>query len=358
MLSKRVREMISSGDAYPLASSYKVDREMVKMCSNENPFGASPKAVEAVKSEAENINKYPKSTSGDLKEAIADSLGVNPLQICVGNGSDELMDLSCKAFLDPGDTVLIPVPTFSQYALAAKANAMKTKSVQMKDFRLNANELVEAMSDCEMIFLARPNNPTGRSLSEEGLRKLLDTGKMIVVDEAYGDFSGDSVVDFISDYGNLLVLKTFSKAYGLAGLRVGYGMAGKDLVEGLERVRPPFSVNRIAQKAALAALKDEEFLEKTLNTVREGRKYLTNRLEELGFKVIPSEANFLMVSPAPLGSDANELCKYLEDRGIMIRNLSGFEGVGARWVRITVGKESENKRLIEVLTKRYGGEEK
>lgn len=356
MLSQRVREMMAAGDSYPLASSYESERDVIKMASNENPFGPSPKAVEAVKSEIENLDEYPEPSSWELKEAIGDSLGVNPYQICLGNGSDEIMDLACKAFLDPGDSVLLPIPTFSQYGLAAKANAMNTETVQMDNFRWDVDSLLKAMGGVQMVFLGRPNNPTGRSIDKEELKKLLESGKMVIVDEAYGEFSGDSVVDWIGDYENLLVLKTFSKAYGLAGLRVGYGVGEKRLIKGLELVRPPFSVNRLAQSAACAALDDKEFLGKTLETVHQGREYISEQLKKLGFEVVPSEANFIMASPEPLGTNAPELCEYLSERGILIRDLSGFEGAGQKWVRITVGTRDQNKRLIEVLRKKYGGD--
>lgn len=355
MISKRVREMIEEGAAYPLAeSSEEEEREFIKLCSNENPYGPSPKAIRAVKQGAEDVKKYPKSNAVRLKEAIADYVGVEPFQVCVGNGSDEVMDLACKAFMDPGDTALIPIPTFSQYELACRANAMELNFVELEDYQWSSEDLIEGIEGCRITFLGRPNNPTGNSLGEDGLEDLLETGKMIMVDEAYGEFSDYSVVDWIEDYENLLVLRTFSKAFGLAGLRVGYGIGNVELIKALERVRPPFSVNSLAQEAAIAALEDIEFMERSREKILEGRKNLQEELEDIGFDILDSSANFVMASPSTFGLNASDVCDFLAREGILIRNLSGFRGANSEWIRITVGKPDENKRLIEGLKKCIG----
>lgn len=350
MISKRVREMIEDGASYPLASSSDEEEiEFTKLCSNENPYGPSPKAIETIKSESENVGEYPESSSRELKEAISDYIGTSPVQICVGNGSDEIMDLACKSTMDPGDSALIPIPTFSQYALCCRANAMSVNYVELEDYRWNTQDLIEGMKNSKVVFIGRPNNPTGNSIDEEGLKELLDVGKMVIVDEAYVEFADYTVVDWVQDYDNLLVLRTFSKMFGLAGLRVGYGVCNSELATALERVRPPFSVNRLAQNAAVAALEDEEFLKKTRKAILDGREYLSDELEKLGFEVLSSDANFLMASPSPLGMDASDVCNYLSRKGILIRNLSGFKGVGSEWVRITVGKPDQNESLINAL---------
>lgn len=354
MISDRVREMVEEGAAYPLARSAK-DEELVKLCSNENPYGPSPKAVEAIREELEELGRYPESFPIELKEAIGDRLGVSSSQVCVGNGSDEIMDLACKAFMNPGEGALIPIPSFSWYELTCRINAMEPKFVELQDFRWSSDDLVDEMGDASLTFIGRPNNPTGNSIEEEGLKELLDTGKTVVVDEAYADFSDYSVVSWIEDYDNLVVLRTFSKLFGLGGLRIGYGLGNAELVMALERVRPPFSVNHLAQTAAIAALEDEEFLEESREAILEGRDYLEEELENLGFEVLPSDANFLMASPRPLGWDAAEICDYLAEEGILIRNLSGFRGVGPDWVRITVGRPEDNELLIEALRKRIEG---
>lgn len=358
MISKRVQKMIEDGLSYPLAeSSGEKDREFIKLCSNENPYGPSPEAVKAIKKEASNIGEYPESNPVELKEAIGDYIDVNPTQICVGNGSDEVMDLVEKATMDPGDEALIPIPTFSQYELSCRSNAMSLNFVKLDDYKWDGEKLTSEIKDSRIAFIGRPNNPTSNSISEDELEKLLDTGKVIVVDEAYVEFSGESIVDWVEDYENLIVLRTFSKMFGLAGLRIGYGITNSELVRAFERVRPPFSVNRLGQKAAIAALGDEGFVEKTRENICEGREYLQEELERIGFETLPSEANFIMASPEPLGKDAGSLCNYLfQEEGIIIRNLSGFRGASSKWVRISIGKPKQNKRLVKALKELKEGE--
>ncbi len=356
MLSRRVREMLDEDVSYPLAESGEKE-ELLKLCSNENPLGASPKAVKAIEKEAKNIGKYPESVPGELKKSIGEYLGVKPREICVGNGSDELMDLACKAFLDPGEKALIPIPSFSEYELACRVNAGKPKFIELENFQWNVEDLLDEIDDVKMVFVGRPNNPTGNMIGEDGLERLLDTGRMIVVDEAYAEFANSSIMDKVHEFENLLVLRTFSKIFGLAGLRVGYGVANTKIIRALERVRAPFSVNSLAQKAAISALKDDEFLEKTQETIIEGRKYLRKNLKNFGFRVLPSEANFLMASAKSRDIDADEICNYLLQEGIVIRNLSNFRGAGKNWVRISVGKEKQNKRLVKSLEKYMSGED-
>lgn len=352
MISKRVREMIEEDMAYPLAtSSEDEEKEFTKLCSNENPFGPSPKAIQAIKRAVEEVKRYPNSNAIKLKEEIADYVNVEPFQVSIGNGSDEIMDLACKAFMDPGDNALIPIPTFSQYELSCKVNAMELNFLELENYQWNSEDLVKEMNESRMAFIGRPNNPTGNSIDEEGLKKLLDVGKMIIVDEAYVEFSDYSIVDWIKDYDNLLVLRTFSKAFGLAGVRVGYGIGDMELVKALERVRPPFSVNSIAQEAAIAALNDIEFMKKSREKILKEREYLQQELGDLGFEMLSSDANFIMASPDPLGLDALDVCNFLSREGILIRNLSGFRGSSSKWVRITVGEPDQNKRLIKGLKK-------
>lgn len=342
--------MIKEGLSYPLAKESDEKSDVIKMCSNENPYAPSSEVVETIKEEASNIGKYPKSGSFKLKKKISDFLGLEIENICVGNGSDEIMDLVEKATLDPGDEAVIPIPTFSQYELSCRSNAIDTNFVELEDFEWNGEKLSEELGDREIIFLGRPNNPTGNSISGDDLQKVLSTGKIVVVDEAYGEFAEETVVDWVKEYDNLVVLRTFSKIFGLAGLRVGYGVANEQMIRALERVRPPFSVNRLAQAAAISALKDKEFFEYSKQKTLEERAFLMNELEDMGFEVLPSKANFIMVSPSPLGFSEEELCKFLrEERGILVRNLSGFRGISSGWVRITVGKPKQNKVLVKGL---------
>ncbi len=349
MISDRVRKMMEDGLAYPLSKSPEDEEDYIKLCSNENPFGPPSQVIEAIKREAKNVDRYPEPTSVELKEAIGEYIDVNPIRICVGNGSDEVLDLICKATMNPGDETLIPIPTFSQYELACRINALNPNFFELEGFRWNAEKLLKVIDNYRTVFVCRPNNPTGNSLDEEGLKNLLETGKMIVVDEAYGDFSEDTVVDWVEDYENLMVLRTFSKIFGLAGLRVGYGVGNEEIIRAVERVRSPFNVNRLAQKAAIAALDDENFIEESRKVILNERKYLQVELEKLGFEILPSDANFIMASPAPFGMSARDVSNYLFREGILIRNLSGFRGIDGEWVRISVGRPDQNRQLIKTL---------
>lgn len=351
MFSERVKKIMKSGLRYPLARSVQgfKEGEIVKLCSNENPLGPSPKAVEALKQEAKKVEEYPDPSAIELKKAIGEYLEVEPNMICAGNGSDELMDLVCKAFINPGDECLIPTPTFSMYEIACQVNSGEPKFVKLRGFQWESGELLKAFDNAKLAFIGRPNNPTGNSIDEDGLRELLETGKPVIVDEAYAEFSGYSIVNWTKSYGNLLVLKTFSKIFGLAGLRIGYSIGSPKIIEVLELIRPPFNVNRLAQAAAIAALEDEEFLKEVGDLVEEGREYLREELTELGFRVLPSDTNFLMAGLRDLEADAPQVCDYLAKKGILIRDLSNFRGAGPEWVRITVGKPSQNERLIDAL---------
>lgn len=356
MLSKRVTELLGARVRYPFAREYGVGLAgAINLASNESLLGPSPKVVRAIKQEAARVGLYPDPKADALKREISRYVGVDSRCIVLGNGSDELIDMICKAFLDPGDKALIPLPTFSMYEISCRVNGAAPKFIELKNFEWRANELVGAMAGAKLAFIARPNNPTGNGMDVAGLERLLKSGKLIVVDEAYAEFAGYSVAKETRKRDNLIVLRTFSKAFGLAGLRIGYSIANPKIAEALEEIRPPFNVNRLAQVAAIAALRDRRYLTKVIKTVRGGRDYLRRELSKLGARVLPSDANFVMVDITPLGAEAPELCEYLVRKKILVRDLSGFRGAGARWVRITVGTPRQNEELVLALKKFKGG---
>lgn len=350
MLSKRVSELLKSRVKYPLARRYGAGLAgAINLASNESPFGPSPSAIRAIKSGASRVGSYPDPRAEELKRAIARYVGVDVGCVVLGNGSDELVDLACKAFMDPGEKVLIPLPTFSIYELACRINGGSPEFFELQDLEWRATEFARAMTDARLTFIGRPNNPTGNGISAEGLRELLEVGKLVVVDEAYVEFAGYSVAKEVRKRENLLVLRTFSKAFGLAGLRVGYAIGSQELIEALEQTRAPFNINSLAQAAAIAALRDRQYLRKVITTIRRGRTYLRRELLKLGVRVLPSDANFLMVDVTPLGTDAPALCEFLAKKGIIIRDLSKFKGAGPSWVRISVGTPEQNKRLVVAI---------
>jgi histidinol-phosphate aminotransferase len=355
-MSKITDEMLRSCAEYPLAREYDVRvPAALNLASNESPYGPSPAVLRAVRRELRFSGMYPDPRATRLKEAIGKYLGVNADCVSIGNGSDELMDLVCKALLDPGDRVLIPIPTFAMYELSCRAYGGEPVFHELPNFEWLADDITRAARGTNMAFIGRPNNPTGNGLSMSGLRGLLKVGRPVVVDEAYADFAGYSIAKLAAASENLIVLRTLSKAFGLAGLRVGYAVSSPDLTRILERIRAPFNVNRLAQVAGIAALRNRRYVDRVVGLVRRGRLYLSDELRSLGLRVLPSEANFIMADATSLGIDGARLCDLLAERKIFLRDLSGFRGAGARYVRITVGTPRQNERLVGALDRIAGG---
>ena len=356
LISERVIELLRARVSYPLARGYGAEVVgAINLASNESPYGPSPRVLKAIKREAARVGSYPDPKATELKKAIGRYLGVRTESLAIGNGSDELLDLVCKAFLNPGERALIPLPTFVMYELACTINGGVPEFYELTNFEWCAEELGLALSGAKLAFIGRPNNPTGNSISLKGLRELLRSGKLIVIDEAYAEFAGYSVSKLAPELENLLVLRTFSKAFGLAGLRVGYAIGNPKLIEALEGIRAPFNVNSLAQAAAVAALGDRRYLRRVLNAIGGGRVYLRHELQKLGLRVLPSDANFLMVDVSTLGMSAPEICDFLAERKILVRDLSDFRGAGPNYVRINVGTPRQNKKLVYALKNLKGG---
>lgn len=354
MMSRRVAALLKSRGPYPLAKKYDVkESEIVNLASNESPYGPSPKVLKVLAEELNFIGRYPDPGARRLKRAIASYLGVGPECLTIGNGSDELMDLVCKAFLNQGDRVLIPIPTFELYEISVRLYGAKPVFFKLPppEFGWPADGLGRAARGTKLAFLGRPNNPTGNGVGLDLLKQIQKSCGLVVLDEAYVEFAEGSAAKLAAKEKNLVVLRTFSKAFGLAGLRVGYAVGNPKLVEVMERVRAPFNVNRLAQAAALAALKDRPYLRKVVSAIKQGRAYLFGELGKVGLRVLPSEANFLTVDVSRWGMKSAEFCDLLARRGIFVRDLSGFKGAGENYVRITVGTPQQNKKLVVELKK-------
>lgn len=350
MISKRVSGMLRSRVSYPLAREYDITvAGAINLASNESPYGPSPRVLQALKREAARVGSYPDPRAMALRQAIGNYIGVKTKCVAIGNGSDELVDLACKAFLNPGERALIPLPTFAMYEIACRVNGGVPKFLKLPNFEWRVTELKRDLKVTKLMFMGRPNNPTGNGMSSRDLKGLLASGRLIIVDEAYAEFAGYSVAKLAPKSGNLLVLRTFSKAFGLAGLRVGYAVGNPKLIEALEVIRAPFNVNRLAQAAAFAALRDKRYMRRVVARVRQGRTYMRRELEKLGFLVLPSDANFLMVDAKSLGLDSSKICGFLAKRKIFVRDLSNFRGAGMNYVRITVGTPQQNERLVKAI---------
>ncbi len=322
-----------------------------KFNSNENPLGPSPKVVETLKSMLHEVNHYPEASYIELKKALAKRWGVSPEQVVLGNGSDEVMEFIFKTLVEPEDEILISKPSFLMYEKFAEIYGAKIKKIPLNsELKHNLPEFLKNLSErTKLIFFDHPHNPTGSVLERKELEDFirdLPEQVLLILDEAYGEFVEDgsvpSGIELLEKGYRILILRTFSKAYGLAGLRLGYGITFLELAKVLDSVRQPFNINLFAYKAGLAVLEDEEYFEKSIKIVKEGRKYLTNELTKLGFKVFPSQANFIMVD---FGEKADKLYQELLKKGILIRPLKAYGF--STCLRISIGLPEENEILIE-----------
>lgn len=318
----------------------------VKLSSNENNYGPSPLVLDAIERELREVHRYPPQEDEELLGKIANYCGVEEECVVLGNGSDELIDLLVKAFEGP---VLTTYPTFPCYSKAAMILGEELKVVRLSsDFEFPAEPLLEEARKANLVFLASPNNPTGTTISPKLLEEIIETTEaLVVVDEAYFEFCGKSFVSKVAEgCENLALLRTFSKAFGLAGLRAGYLIAPQRIAEVLRRVRIPFSVNRLAQVAAKAALEDLNYMRRCVRLIVKDRERLGSALAKR-FRTFPSEANFVLVDTSPLGAEVFR--SELLERGITVRRLGRFEGFRGEYVRISIGTEKETELLLKAL---------
>ncbi|MFW5826410.1 MAG: histidinol-phosphate transaminase [bacterium] len=337
----------------------------IKLSSNENPLGPAPRALEAIARVAGDVHRYPDGGTTDLRAALARRWNVSPEMIVVGNGSDEILVMIAGSVIEPGTNVVTGAHTFSQYTFAAKIFGGEVRTTPMPDGRFDLDAVAEAIDgDTRVVFLCSPNNPTGAIIARRELEGFLTRVRddvLVVIDEAYGEYveSDDypDTVALVARHANLVRLRTFSKIYGLAALRVGYGIAQPQLIEAFASLRQPFNVGTIAQAAATAALGDDGFVERTLELNRSEKQRLERYLDRIGLPRYPSEANFVCVdlSGARLsGADGDEpgeqtraVIAALRDRRITIRPLASF-GM-PEWVRISIGTNAEMDALYEAL---------
>ncbi len=322
-----------------------------KLASNENPLGPSPKALKAVKKAAAGVNRYPESSCFYLKRSLAKACNTEEDNIILGNGSDELIALTLRTFLNPGDEVIVSKPTFLMYELYSKLEGAALKIVSMKNFKYDLDAILNAVTDkTKIIFIANPDNPCGTYLSQNELDNFIDKLPDNIVlfhDEAYYEFmQKDDYPDLFGHIGDkpIIIARTFSKVYGLAGLRVGYGIADRKIIEYMNKVRDPFNVNSLAQVGALAALDDQRFVKKVVKLNRENREYLFKEFERLGVNYVRSYTNCIVVE---IGDKAQELSSYLLSNGVIVRDMSAW-GLN-RYIRVTIGLKNENSFFIKLL---------
>lgn len=328
---------------------------LVKLNTNENPYGPSPKVIQALKHEAADaLRLYPDPNADRLKEAVADYYGVTPRQVFVGNGSDEVLAHAFVALLKHSLPVLFPDITYSFYPVYCKLYDVPYEIVPLtEDFEIRLEDYRNPNGG---IIFPNPNAPTGRAVSRAAIQELLDrvTQSVVVIDEAYVDFGGESVVPLVSRYPNLLVIQTLSKSRSLAGLRVGFAMGHDALIEALERVKNSFNsypLDRFAIAGAVAAMEDREYFEKTRNAIIRTREKLVGELVHLGFEVIPSAANFVFVRHPRW--DAGELARRLREHSVLVRHFRQPPRI-EQYLRITVGADVQCEALLKALWKILG----
>lgn len=327
----------------------------IKLASNENPWGPSPKALAAITTALADLHRYPDGASYALTQALAQHLGCSPEMLVLGNGSNEVIEFLVKACLEPGDEVITSHPSFLMYQKFVQIRGGTNRVIPLADMHHDLAAIGAAVSErTRLIFLDNPNNPTGTVFDEQALVRLcrlLPTSVVLVLDEAYVDFVEPALrLDSIGhiqkqDKGpEIVALRTFSKAYGLAGLRLGFGIMSAPLAAMLHRVRQPFNINTLAQKAALAALDDHAHYTRTIDGTRRGMAFLQKELCRLGCTCHPSQANFFLVD---VGGQAHPLYEAMLHKGVILRSMHAYGYPNC--IRITVGTEEENQRLLAAL---------
>jgi histidinol-phosphate aminotransferase len=327
-------------------------KNAVKLASNENPFGPSPRVIEALRAAALGIHRYPDSAGWQLRDRLARHHGVAMDEIVLGNGSNELIDLACRTYASPADHIVFGVPSFACYELGARSANVPFDAVTLRDkLEWDVDALIAATNErTKVLFLANPNNPTGAYLGRAELERLiseLPERVVLIVDEAYVDFADApdfaSALEMRSKRERMLVLRTFSKAYGLAALRVGYALGPASVVSYLNRTRAPFNVGGLGQVAALAALEDPAHVARYVESNRKERARVSESLGAMGLRVAPSQANFVLVDFARPGRQVYDRMLRL---GVIIRPMPAPIDT---WLRITIGTREENDRLLAAV---------
>ncbi len=364
---RELPECVHGGGVWDVAEEFQVQSgHILDFSSNINPLGPSSKALEAIKSSLWRIPFYPESNSNKLRDAIAQFIGgIKRENVIVGNGSCELIHLFAEVFIKRGMGALIPVPTFSEYERAVKKMGGKTRFLgPAKDFIIHTEDLLDKVdSKTQVLFLCNPNNPTSVMVTQNDIVKLVQEALtkdiVVFVDEDFIEFVDKqkrfSLASEVETYPNLFILRSFTKVFGLTGLRVGYGIACKDMINLLFRVKPPWNVNCLAQAAAVATLEDLEHLKRTEKLIGEGKKFLLRELNRIdGFRVFPADANFIFIDIRQSGFTASRLREKMLAHNILIRDCSSFRSLDEYYIRIAIRTRWENDRLLEAVRKVVG----
>jgi len=332
-------------------------KKVIKLASNENAFPPPPASLRAARRALLAANRYPDGGCFYLKKALAGRLKVKPDNVIIGNGSDEIITLALRAFLKKGEEAIIASPTFLIYEIASKIAGAKIKLAPLRDFTYDIPEIVRLISGkTKLIFIANPDNPTGTYATKKEIDFLVSRAPknaILYFDEAYFEFAKNikdfpNTIKYLSAKGgrgkNIIITRSFSKIYSLAGLRVGYGIAKKEIIDCLNRVREPFNVNSVAQQAACASLKDRNYVEKIVRFVEKAKSFLYKELDSLGLEYIPSVTNFILINTE---RDSKKVYRKLLTRGVIVREMSPWKL--SSFIRVTVGTMKENRKFIKAL---------
>ncbi|NIM59377.1 MAG: histidinol-phosphate transaminase [Candidatus Aminicenantes bacterium] len=331
-------------------------REICKLASNENPLGPSPLAIDAVKRSLEDSHLYPDNRCVFLKDRIADSLGISPKTLCIGNGTTELIFLMGVAFLDPGDTLIISESSFIMAKIVAQVMDRKLVEVPLKESRHDLDSVLQTItSETKIVYLDNPMNPIGTLITQDEVSDFMEKvpeDVVVAFDEAYYEYVNKdgfpNTLKYIEEGRNVIIFRTFSKLYGLAGLRVGYCVAKEDFINAFQKVSPPFAVNRFAQIGAAAALEDKEHIKKTKKMNESGKKFLYENFDKMSVFYIPSETNFITID---VKKNAEEICEELQKSNVIVRPLTMYGK--PTFLRVTIGTPEQNKRFIDAFKRIY-----
>lgn len=324
-------------------------KNSIKLASNENPLGPSPAAISTIKNSFSDLNRYPDGSGFYLKQALSGILGVSEDELILGNGSNQLLNIAVSTFMQDGDEAVMATPSFVVYLMAVQSIGGISIQIPLKNYTHDLSAMADAITPkTKIIFIANPNNPTGTINKNEEFRKMLEKipdNVLVIADEAYYEYVSDpdyaDSMKYLRSEKNILILRTFSKIYGLAGLRLGYGIAKKEIISEMDKLREPFNTNSIAQKAGLAALGDKKHVNRSKNANEGGKKFLCFHLDSLGIKYVPTEANFIYI----LVENSTFVYESLLRMGVIIRPM------GPKAIRVTIGMPEENRRFIDSLRK-------
>ncbi|MGI6413702.1 MAG: histidinol-phosphate transaminase [Syntrophomonadaceae bacterium] len=325
--------------------------DIIKIASNENPLGPSPRALEAIGKNLSQISLYPDSNCHYLRTKLSSLWGFEPDAFIIGNGSDELLKLIAETFLNKDDEVIYPEPSFAEYEFVTRIMGAKCVPVPLVDFTLDLESMLEMVNErTKIVVICNPNNPTGTMVRPAAVDRFMDRipqDVLVVFDEAYIEYTEEkeaSALKYVANGKNVIVLRTFSKIYGLAGLRIGYGVTAPEIADAIGRVREPFNVNMLAQLGSIAALDDSHHLAMSRKINEAGKEYLYKEFDQMGLQYVKTEANFIFVNT---GRDCQSVFKSLLNRGIIVRtgDIFGFP----TYIRVTIGTQEQNERFIDAL---------